>query len=334
MIRVLRFFKSPISLVTLVVFVGSLLVAVPRYESAAQSTVADCGLCITAPAGTSTVLSGSTSLTVTGGGVGVESTGAPAMSLAGSSKIVASGPVRTRGTITKASSATITPAPVPSVVGSVVVDPYPTRAVVVAQPTSAAVTDFVKTATAVFPVRVDGAYRDVTLTSVGTFVFPTGHRFRDVTVGGSAFVTLRPGTYRNLNLTGASTVTFDPGTYVVSGVLMVASSFPMSGMGVQLVFPCGSVTGVVRACNTGEMGGRLLVTGNAKLALNGTNSSGSVRYTANNNADLIVEGSGKLLLPGSGIDAPNGLLKASGLTLITVGGRVITRSVSLIEGGV
>ena len=70
MIRVLRFFKSPVSLVTLVVFVGSLLVAVPRYESAAQSTAADCGLCVTAPGGTSTVLSGLTSATVTAGGVG------------------------------------------------------------------------------------------------------------------------------------------------------------------------------------------------------------------------------------------------------------------------
>jgi Ca2+-binding RTX toxin-like protein len=239
--------------------------------------------------------------------------------------------VRTRGTILKASSATITPAPVPSVVGSVVVDPYPARAGVVAQSTSAAVTDFVKTATAVFPVRADGAYRDVTLTSVGTFVFPTSHRFRDVTVGGSTFVTLRPGTYRNLNLGGASTVAFDPGTYVVTGVLTVASSFPMSATGVELVFPCGAVTGVVRACNTGELGGRLLVTGNAKITLNGTNSTGSVRYTVNNNADLIVEGSGKLLLPGSGIDAPSGAIKASGLTLITVGGRVIARSVSLIE---
>jgi von Willebrand factor type A domain len=334
MVRVLRFFKSPVSLVTLVVFVGSLLVAVPRYESAAQSTAADCGLCVTAPAGTSAVLSGLTSLTVSGGGVGVESNGAPAMSLVGSAKIVASGPVRTRGTISKASSATITPAPTSGVVGSVVVDPYSARAGVVAQPTSAATTDFVKTATAVFPARADAAYRDVTLTSVGTFVFPTGHRFRDVTVGGSTFATLRPGTFRNLHVGGSSTVTFDPGTYVVTGVLTVASSFAMSGTGVQLVFPCGSTTGVVRACNAGESGGRLLVTANGKITLNGASSTGSVRYTVNNNADLIVQGSGKLLLPGSGIDAPNAAIKASGLTLITVGGRVIARSVSLIESAV
>ena len=90
MIRVHSFFKKPVSLVTLAVFVGSLLVAVPRYESGAQSTAADCGLCVTAPAGTSAVLSGLTSLTVTGGGVGVESNGAPALSLAGSAKTAVS----------------------------------------------------------------------------------------------------------------------------------------------------------------------------------------------------------------------------------------------------
>jgi Ca2+-binding RTX toxin-like protein len=287
-----------------------------------------CGMCLTETSALAVSITGSSKVTVNGGGVYANSNAAPAVSVTGSSKIVSNAQVRAVGTIVKTGSSTISGTPAAGLVGPLFVDPYSSRALVLSVGPNNAVTDFSQSGGTI-PVRADGAYRDVSLNGSGTFVFPDAHRYRDVTIGGSVTATLKPGRYRNVTFGGSSKITLMPGVYWLAGSLNVTSSSKVTGTDAKLVLACGTAANDTRACNN-ETGGRLVVTGSSQLTLNGnTPTTPAISFVPGNIADITVDGSSKVVLANSGIDAPSTPIVVTGSSSITTAGVIHARRVSV-----
>jgi Ca2+-binding RTX toxin-like protein len=300
----------------------------PTVAQAIDQTVF-CGMCLTEPSALAVSVTGSSKITVNGGGVYTNSNGAPAVSVTGSSKIVTNAQVRAVGTIVKTGSSTISGTPAAGLSGPLFADPYPGRELVVSVGPNNATTDYNQSNGSRIPARVDGEYRDVSLTGSGTFSFPEAHRYRDVTVGGSVTATLKPGRYRNITLGGSSKVTLMPGSYWLAGSLNVAGSSKVTGTDASLVLACGTAENDTRAC-VNEVGGRLTLAGISTLTLNGnTPTSPAVSFVPGNNSDMSVSGSAKLVLANSGIDAPNAPIVATGSASITTAGVIHARRVNV-----
>jgi Ca2+-binding RTX toxin-like protein len=320
-----------VALATSAALFAGLIVTIGAGPSIAQTVDPSvlCGMCLTEPSLTSVSVAGSSKVTVNGGGVYANSSAAPAMSVTGSSKIVTNAQVRAVGTIVKTGSSTISGSPASGLTAPLFADPYPGRAPVVSVGPNNATIDFNQSNGAVIPVRADATYRDVTLNGSGTFTFPDAHRYRDVVVGGSVTAILKPGRYRNVTFGGSSKITLSPGIYWFAGSLSVTSSSKVTGTDASLVLACGTPTNDLRACND-ETGGKLLVTGSSQLTLNGnTPTTPAIRFVPGNNADLTVDGSSKLVLANSGIDAPNTPIIATGSSSITTSGVIQARRVSI-----
>jgi Ca2+-binding RTX toxin-like protein len=288
-----------------------------------------CGMCLTEPSRLAVSVTGSSSVTVNGGGLSVNSNGAPAVSVKGSSKIVTDAQVRAVGTIVKTGSSTISGSPVAGLTSPLFVDPYQDRNPVVSVGSNDSVVDYGDSGSASIPGQVDGLYRDVTLTGSGTYVFPDAHRYRDVTVGGSVTATLKPGRYRNMTFGGMSKITLEPGIYWFAGPLSLSGSAKVTGTDSSLVLACGTPTNDTRACNN-EIGGGLTVAGSAHLTLNGnTPVSPAVSLAPGNTAEITVSGSAKLSVADSGIDAPNAPIAVTGSGSITAAGVIHARYISV-----
>jgi RTX calcium-binding nonapeptide repeat (4 copies) len=302
--------------------------AVPSVAQAIDPTVL-CGMCLTEPAITAVSITGSSKVTVNGGGIYANSNAAPAVTVTGSSKIVTNAQVRAAGTILKTGSSTISGSPASGLTAPLFADPYPGRALVVSVGPNNATTDYSQSTSGLIPARADATYRDVTLNGSGTFTFPDAHRYRDITIGGSVTATLKPGRYRNITLGGSSKITLSPGTYWLAGNLNVTSSSKVTGTDSSLVLACATASNDTRACNN-ETGGRLIVTGSSQLTLNGnTPTTPAIRLLPGNTADITVDGSSKLVLANSGIDAPKASLLATGSSSINTAGVIHIGRVSV-----
>jgi hypothetical protein len=320
-----------VAMVTSGALFAGLMVTIGAGPSVAQSVdpTVLCGMCLTEPAAVAVSVTGSSKLTVNGGGVYANSNAAPAVSVTGSSKIVTIAQVRAAGTIVKTGSSTISGSPAAGLTAPLFADPYSDRAPVVSVGPNNATIDFNQSNSVVIPVRADATYRDVTLNGSGSFTFPDTHRYCGVVVGGSVTATLKPGRYRNVTFGGSSKVTLAPGVYWFAGSLSVTSSSKVTGTDATLVLACGTATNDLRACNN-ETGGKLLVTGSSQLTLNGnTPTTPAIRFVPGNNADLTVDGSSKLVLANSGIDAPNTPITVTGSSSITTAGVIQARRVSV-----
>jgi Ca2+-binding RTX toxin-like protein len=319
-----------VAVVTSGALFAGLMVTIGAGPSVAQSVdpTVLCGMCLTEPAAVAVSVTGSSKLTVNGGGVYANSNAAPAVSVTGSSKIVTNAQVRAVGTIVKTGSSTISGTPAAGLSAPLFADPYPGRSPVLSVGPNNATTDYTQPAGQI-PVRADGLYRDVTLNGSGTFTFPDAHRYRDVTVGGSVTATLKPGRYRNITFGGSSKVTLLPGVYWLAGSLNVTSSSKVTGTDARLVLACGTAANDTRACNN-ETGGRILVTGSSQFTLNGnTPATPSISFAPGNNADLTIDGSSKLILANSGIDAPETPIVVTGSSSATTAGVIQARRVSV-----
>jgi Ca2+-binding RTX toxin-like protein len=321
----------PVAMVTSGALLAGLMVSIGAGPSVAQAidpTVL-CGMCLTEPAITAVSITGSSKITVNGGGIYANSNAAPAVSLTGSSKIVTNAQVRAVGTIVKTGSSTISGTPAAGLTAPLFADPYPGRTPVVSVGPNNATTDYSPSNSGLIPARADATYRDVTLNGSGTFTFPDSHRYRDITVGGSVTATLKPGRYRNITFGGSSKITLTPGTYWLAGNLNVTSSSKVTGTDSSLVLACGTAANDARACNN-EIGGRLVITGSSQLTLNGnTPSTPAIRFVPGNTADIAIDGSSKLLLANSGVDAPNAPILLTGSSSVSTAGVFNVRRVSL-----
>lgn len=321
----------PVAMITSGALLAGLMVSIGAGPSVAQAIDQSvlCGMCLTEPAVTAVSLTGSSRVTVNGGGVYANSNAAPAVAVAGSSKIVTNAQVRAAGSIVKTGSSAISGTPAAGLTAPLFADPYPGRAPVASVGPNNATTDYSPSNSGLIPARADATYRDVTLNGSGTFTFPDAHRYRDVTVGGSVTATLKPGRYRTITFGGSSKITLTPGTYWLSGNLNVTSSSKVTGTDSSLVLACGTAANDTRAC-TNETGGRLVVTGSSQLTLNGnTSATPAIRFVPGNNADITVDGSSKLVLANSGIDAPNAPIVVTGSSSLTTAGVVHVRRVSI-----
>jgi Ca2+-binding RTX toxin-like protein len=320
-----------VALATSAALFAGLIVTIGAGPSIAQTVDPSvlCGMCLTEPSLTAVSVAGSSKVTVNGGGVYANSGAAPAVSVTGSSKIVTNAQVRAVGTIVKTGSSTISGSPASGLTAPLFADPYPGRAPVVSVGPNNATIDFNQSNGGVIPVRADATYRDVTLNGSGTFTFPDAHRYRDVVVGGSVTAMLKPGRYRNVTFGGSAKITLAPGVYWFAGSLSVTSSSKVTGTDASLVLACGTPTNDLRACNN-ETGGKLLATGSSQLTLNGnTPTTPAIRFVPGNNADLTVDGSSKLVLANSGIDAPNTAIIATGSSSITTAAVIHARRISV-----
>jgi Ca2+-binding RTX toxin-like protein len=319
-----------VAVVTSGALFAGLMVTIGAGPSVAQSVdpTVLCGMCLTEPAVVAVSVTGSSKLTVNGGGVYANSNAAPAVSVTGSSKIVTNAQVRAAGTIVKTGSSTISGTPAAGLTAPLFADPYPGRLPVLSVGPNNATTDYTQSGGQI-PTRADGLYRDVSLSGSGTFTFPDAHRYRDVTVGGSVTAALKPGRYRNVTFGGSSKITLTPGVYWFAGSLSVTSSSKVTGTDASLVLACGTPTNDLRACNN-ETGGKLLVSGSSQLALNGnTPTTPSISFAPGNNADLTIDGSSKLILASSGIDAPNAFIVVTGSSSLTAAGLIHARRASI-----
>jgi Ca2+-binding RTX toxin-like protein len=320
-----------VAVVTSGALFAGLMVTIGAGPSVAQAVdpAVLCGMCLTEPSVLAVSVTGSSKVTVNGGGVYANSNAAPAVSVTGSSKIVTNAQVRAAGTIVKTGSSTISGTPAAGLVGPLFADPYPARVLVMSVGPNNATTDLNQSSSGLIPARVDGEYRDVSLNGSGTFMFPDAHRYRDVTVGGSVTATLKPGRYRNITFGGSSKITLMPGSYWLAGSFSVAGSSKVIGTDASLILACGTAANDTRAC-VNENGGRLIVGGSAQLTLNGnTPTFPAVSFVPGNNADITVSGSAKLVLANSGIDAPNTPIVATGSASITTAGVIHARRVNV-----
>ncbi len=293
-----------------------------------------CGMCVTQPTGTAVTITGSSKVTVTNGGVAVASTGTPAVSIVGSSKIISGGPVTIGGTLTKTGSSTVTGgAVVQNAPAPVVTDPYVNRVPVTPMATpNVSTTDFATNNGAAIPARTDLSYRNVTVNGSGTLTFPTGgYRYRDITLNGSVKVTMQPGYYRSLSINGSGKVTLNPGQYVFTGPVNLNGSAEVTGTSIDLQLACATTDGnQIATCTTGQTGGTLNLRGSSKLTLNGrTPQQPSITTATGNTSPITLEGSSKLTLPTSGIDAGSSTLSLVGSSGLSSSGPLVVSSVVL-----
>jgi hypothetical protein len=317
--------RVSIGVVVSVAVASTVLMLLASSGSPAQSTAVAtdaCGLCVTAPRGVSLSLTDSSRVTVTGGSVDVASNGSPAVSMAGSSRIAVGGRVRAGGTLVRGGSSSVMGpvfAPVP---GLAVVDAFAGRPPLPSFGSNLSTLDYVGVSSSSVPPRPDGLYRDVKLSGSGTFVLPDGHRYRDVSVGGSAKATLKPGLYRSLAVSGSAKVTLVPGRYVVTDSISTVGSAGISGTGASLVFACNTGDGGARAC-ANEKGGKLTMTVSSSLVLAGNSSAvPSISYVPGNTSELFLDGSAKVTLASSGIDAGSVVARVNGSSVLATGGSV------------
>ncbi len=291
--------------------------------------VEGCGVCVTASSGTGVSLGGSAKITVTGGGLAANSNGTPAIALSGSSKIIVSGKIRSAGTATKTGGASFTGTVENGVAAPVFADPYAGRGGVSSFGPNNSTTDYSVNSSAVVAARPDGAYRDVRLTGTGTYTLPDNHRYRDVTIGGSTSVTLKPGLYRSVSIGGAARVTFTPGVYVITKSFNMNSSGVFNATGVRFVLACATPDGDAHGCNN-EPGASFTLGGSVKLTLNANSPQlPAISSVPGNTSAILMDGSARLELPSSGIDAPTGPLRLNGSATITAGASVQAATTTL-----
>ena len=116
-----------------------------------------------------------------------------------------------------------------------------------------------------------------------------------------------PGIYNSLGI-GNGACTLQPGLYVIYGSNHLSGNTAITALGVTLYFVCATGT-TPRACNSGESGGDLLVTGNATLHITAP-TSGPLKGLAatsdrNNTSEFGWRGNGTDINTGT-VYAKNG----------------------------
>jgi hypothetical protein len=121
---------------------------------------------------------------------------------------------------------------------------------------------------------------------------------------GSACGNGGPGIYRTLGISGNCTL--QPGLYVVTGDNHLSGQTSVTAQGVTLYFTCqqsGTTTPAPRACNQGENGGDLLMTGQAELDITAPTSGPlaglAIVADRNNSAEFGWRGNGGLQSTGT-----------------------------------
>ncbi len=120
---------------------------------------------------------------------------------------------------------------------------------------------------------------------------------------GSACGNGGPGIYKSLDISGSCTL--KPGLYVVTGDNHLSGQTTVTAQGVTLYFACQGAGSppAVRACNVGESGGSLLMTGQAELDItaptNGPLAGLAIAADRNNSAVFGWRGNGALQSTGT-----------------------------------
>jgi hypothetical protein len=275
---------------------GGVLGVTTTYVAAAATaevnpTVA-CVLCVLSPTGTALSGNGEGVISITGGGLVVDSTGPVASYLSGNSLAVSTGtgagiggPDAPQGFIL-ASGASYTPTPVEE---PPVPDPLST----------------------------------IPECPAAGSVCPTT-TFPNVNVSGAALATLTPGIYNTISVTNGASLTMAPGTYIITGSFTMSGLGTLTAAGVTLYFACSSYPA---PCAPGQSGASMLLAGNGALSLSPPTSGPfqgmTVFFDRNNTATASITGNGGAIMTGT-------IYMASGALSVTGNGSLASALNSMI----
>jgi GDSL-like Lipase/Acylhydrolase family len=156
----------------------------------------------------------------------------------------------------------------------------------------------------------------------------------NLSVSGSTTATASPGVYSHISLSGSASLSLAPGTYVVTQGVTLSGSAKLTGSGVTIYLAC---TAYPTPC-ANQAGAGLSVSQTASVNISygavGPSSGFAILADPTNRATISTTGSGSVNLSGT-LEAPNATLALSGSSLIVDGnGEVVIGKLSASGTGV
>ena len=145
---------------------------------------------------------------------------------------------------------------------------------------------------------------------------------------------LNPGIYSSIGISGNSSVAMNPGTYVVTGSISVSGNGSLTGQGVTVYLAC---SGYPTACNTGQAGATLSVTGNGTVDFSapsyGTYQGMTIMSDRKNTSSITVGGNGATRFVGTVYALAATIILSGNATNSTVNSRMVTNKLSIGGNG-